>query len=182
MGRKSSISRLPSEIRERISSLRDQGRTIDEIMAQLDALDVDVSRSALGRHVKKMDQVAREIRRSRELAEAVSRQFGDKETSQVARTNIEILHSLMMKLMIGEEDQEEVVLDPKDAMFLATALEKASKASKLDLDRMIAAAREEEKMAATEKAAETAVKTAKQQGLSAQTVEAIKASILGVDT
>lgn len=177
----STISRLPEQVREKIAVLRDQGRTLDEIMAALNAIDVEVSRSALGRYTKKMDKVAEDLRRSRELALAVSRQFGDKETSQVARTNMELLHSLLMKLMVGGDDEIEVVIDAKEAMFLSTALEKLSKAGKVDFEAQLMAAKEAERREATANAAEKAAETARKQGLSADTINAIKASILGVD-
>ena len=60
MGRKSSITRLEPEIRDFIGKLRDQGRTLDEIMKELRKLDLDEypSRSALGRHTKQLDAIA----------------------------------------------------------------------------------------------------------------------------
>lgn len=182
MARPSTISQLPEKVRAKITVLRDQGRTIDDIMVHLEKLDVEVSRSALGRHLKKQQLVAERIRRSRQLAEAVGREFGDDDTSKVARTNIELLHSLLMKVMIGDEDDVdgEVILDTKEAMFAATAIEKLSKASKLDIDRELKV-REEERRFAKEKAAAAAVKVAKKAGLTADTVNKIKSEILGVD-
>lgn len=180
--RPSTISRLPPEVKDRIASLRDQGRTLDEIMQVLNQLDVGISRSALGRYTKKMDRVASDLRKTREMAQAVARQFGDKEVSQVARTNMELTHTLLMKLMIGgDDDEQEVVIDAKEAMFIATALEKLTKAGKVDFDTQLAAAREQERRDATVKAAEKAATTARSKGLSEETINAIKSSILGVD-
>jgi len=187
--RASSITKLPETIREKIALLRDQGRTLNEIMAALNDLDVDVSRSALGRYTKKMDQVAEDLRRSRELALAVSRQFGDQETSLVARTNMEILHSLLMKLMIGavagsatkKDGDKNVEIEAREAMFLSTALEKLTRAGKVDFEGQLLAAREKERGAALRSAAEKAVDEARKQGLSAPTIAAIKARILGVE-
>lgn len=182
--RPSTISRLPEEVREKIAQLREEGRTIDEIMMALDALRVDVSRSALGRHVKKLDSVTKDMMRARNIAAAIGRSFGDTETSKVARTNVEILHSLVMQLMIGGdgegEDGQPVKLDPKDAMFLATAMEKMAKASKTDFDQQLKAAEEAARRAEREKAADTVEKEVRKAGLSAETVDAIKAKILGV--
>lgn len=180
--RTSTISRLPPDVKRKIAALRDQGCTLDQIMAALDAVDIDVSRSALGRYTKKMDRVAANIRRSREMAQAVARQFGGQEASEVSRTNLEILHTMIMKMMTGPDDQDgEVSFDAKDTMFIATALEKLTKASKVDLDARILAAREQERKIATEKAAEKAVATAISEGISDQTVNKIKASILGIE-
>jgi len=67
MARPSSIERLPAELRELIGHLRERGRTIDEILAKLAELDVDVSRSALGRHVQHLD-AAGDVGLARELA------------------------------------------------------------------------------------------------------------------
>ena len=70
MARNSSIDRLPAAIREKIGQLRQAGKTIDEILEKLKELDVDVSRSALGRHCKQLEEVSKSIRQSRIVAEA----------------------------------------------------------------------------------------------------------------
>ncbi len=177
----SSIDRLPEEIRKLIAELRDRGHTIDEILVHLNAMDVEVSRSAMGRHVKKMEQVTARIRQSRQLAESVARSFGDKEQSQVLKTNIEILHSILMKSMVGADDEDsEIILSAKDGMMMATALEKLSKARSQDFDTEIKVAREKERMVTLDKAVEAVTKTSKEKGLTAETVDAIKKSILGV--
>ena len=64
----SSIDRLPEEIRAAIGKLRTQGRSIDEILAHLGTMDVEVSRSALGRHVKRLATLQERMRSSREMA------------------------------------------------------------------------------------------------------------------
>jgi biotin operon repressor len=134
MGRQSSIRRLPAEVRELIGDLRERGRTIDEVLEKLRELDVEVSRSALGRHVKQLDAIGAEIRRSRTIAEALVRRYGEAPESRTARLNIELMHAFINKLMISE-DGEIVSLDAKEAMFVATALQKLAQASKQDLDR-----------------------------------------------
>ncbi|MGZ8371111.1 MAG: phage protein Gp27 family protein, partial [Caulobacteraceae bacterium] len=63
----SSIDKLPPEVRALIGELREKrGCTIDEIMDKLRELEVDVSRSAVGRHVRKLADIGAEMRRSRE--------------------------------------------------------------------------------------------------------------------
>jgi len=181
MAKPSSIKRLPKEIREKISDLRGSGLTIDEILTHLEQLNVEVSRSALGRHLKKQAEVSAQLEKSRMMAEAVVRKFGDQETSKVARTNIELMHSLLMKCFIGGDGDEaaDVTLSAKDAMFMATALQKLSQASKLDVDETLKI-REEERKHALTAAADVAVKTARQNGLTKETVDKIKAEILGI--
>src|SRR5690606_36749791 len=136
MPRPSSIDRLPPEIREEIGRLRARGRTIDEILAKLRELDVDVSRSALGRHVKQLDQIGEELRRSRAIAEAMVERFGDAPESKVARLNIELAHALVMKCMVGE-DGDTVELSPREAQFVSDALYRLSKAAKEDVEREV---------------------------------------------
>lgn len=180
--KRSSVSLLPDNVRAKITELRDKGFTIDQIMEQLNGMGVsDVSRSAMGRHIKKQDEVADTLRRARTIAEGIGRTFGDAETSKVARTNVEILHALIMQSMAGADGAAAGDFNTNDLKNLATALEKASKASKTDFDQQLKAALEEERRATKEKAAEVAADTAKKQGLSKETVDAIKKSILGIE-
>lgn len=140
MPRKSSISRLPAEIRELIGDLREQGRTIDEILAKLRELDVTVSRSSLGRHLKNAAEVGERIRRSREIADALVRRFGDAPESKTARLNIELMHSVVMDVVTAveargaDEAGEPVTLDAMQVMLLSKALDHLGKASRSDAD------------------------------------------------
>lgn len=184
MPRKSTIEKLPREIRDQIVALRNKNHTLDEIMAHLAKLDmdVDVSRSALGRYSKKIDQVAETIKRSQILASAITEKFGSEDSSRVSRANLEVMHALLQKLMIGADDNNEgIKLDAKDAMFLATALEKIAKADKSHVETQIKVAEERARTEAKTEAADTAAKEARRQGLSAETIEAIKSRILGVE-
>jgi len=182
--RPSTIDRLPKEVREKIAHLRDAGCTLDEIINTLNTLlpsDGLPSRSALHRHVKKQEQVTARMRESRQMVEAIAKNFGDKHTSDISRMNLELMQDIILRvLMVTDEEGEASVVDPKDIMFLATAMEKSAKASKSDFDQQLAAARETERRQTAEKAAEKAAATAKKQGLSAETISAIKSSILGV--
>ncbi|MDD2867702.1 phage protein Gp27 family protein [Neomegalonema sp.] len=132
--RPSSVRRLPPELREMIAALRDQGRTIDEILAKLQEMDAGISRSALGRHVKQLASIGAELRRSREIAETLVRSYGEAPESRTARLNIELMHGLISKMLISEEGQV-IALDPKEAMFAAAAMQKLAQAAKQDADR-----------------------------------------------
>jgi hypothetical protein len=137
MSRPSSIDRLPPDMRELIGSLRREGRTIDEIMSKLRELAADVSRSALGRHVKELDAIVAEIQRTRTIASAIVEKFGDASESKTARLNIELMHGLVMKLMTQGEDGGPVKLDAQEAYFTATALQRLAQASKADVEREV---------------------------------------------
>jgi len=187
MVRPSTIARLPGEIREAIGRLRDQGRTLDEILTHLQGMEVTVSRSALGRHVQQMDKVGERLRRSRAISEALVRQLGDAPESQTARLNIEMMHSFLFDFLAsaeeGAEEGSEAALahvrDPKSVALMAEAVQRLTTASRQNADYV---ARVEDRAAAKAKAgaARAAEAVAREKGLSADTVRAIKASILGV--
>jgi hypothetical protein len=130
----SKIDRMPASIRELIGKLRGDGRTIDEILAKLQELDARVSRSALGRHVQKLDAIGEQIRRSRWIGEALIERLGDAPESRQARVNVELMHGLIMDLLAGEGG-EPVELTPQNAMLLARALNDLARAHKSDAER-----------------------------------------------
>jgi len=186
MGRPSTIDRLPSEIREAIGRLRDHGKTIDEILEHLRAMEVDVSRSALGRHIQGMEVVGERLRRSRAMGEALGRQLGDAPESQMTRLNIELLQTFIFDMMSGAEgDSEsgaamaEMLKNPKAVALIAEATERLTKASRNNAEYIATVEKRAEER--TKKAAMKAVETvAKQGGLSGDTIAAIKAGIFGI--
>ncbi len=176
----SSIDKLPTEVRELIGRLREGGRTIDEIMGKLAELDVDVSRSALGRHVKGLAEVGEQLRRSREIATALVSRFGEDADNRVGRLNIELMHGLVMQAVTasaeGEDGQPQAVtFTPEDTMFLARSLQSLASAQKIDTDRLLKVRVETAKEAA--KAVET---VGKAKGLTKDTMDAIKHAVLGI--
>ena len=174
MGRSSSIDRLPSEIRKKIGELRDNGKTIDEILEKLRELDVGISRSALGRHCKQIEEVAKSIKQSRIVAEALAKNLGDENDNKVSKVNIELLHSLILKMMVNQ-DGETITLDAKDAFFMSSSLQKLVQASKQDLERELQIKKE-----ITDKAVKAVDKAGKSKGISAENLEFIKREIFGV--
>jgi DNA-binding transcriptional MerR regulator len=158
--RPSSIDRLPQEVRDWIGRLRDQGCTIDEIITKLRELDKDAvpSRSALGRHLKKAEEVAERIRKSRQVAEVVVRRLGETDPDKTTRMNIELMHNVLFEIATRTaEDGESVTFEPMEAMLLAKALDHLGKASKDDVARTVAI----EKRAAEKAKAEALKQTEK---------------------
>ena len=188
MSRPSSIDQMPEEIRSEIGRLRTQGCTIDQIVAHLQSYyGKTPSRSALGRHIKGMDALGEKMRRSRQVAEALVQELGDAPESKAARLNVELLHSAILDLNMRSADGE--LVDPEGAaalagnpegvMMLAKALDHLAKASKTNID-FIAAAEARAELRAKRGAAAAVEATAKEKGLSADTIAEIKASIFGV--
>lgn len=191
MARKGTIDRLGPEVRDAIGRLLDEGCTLDQILAQLENMSVEVSRSSLGRYTQKLAAAGEKLRRSRTVAEALVRKFGDQPESKTARLNIELLHGAILDLFMAEDGADAAeddgdkrkksagLGDPMGAMLLAKALEALTKASRHDVEFL---ERAEKRAAdrARKDAAKSAEAAAREKGLSAETIAAIKANILGV--
>lgn len=178
--RPSSIDILPDEVKAVIGKLRLQGRTIDEILAHLETMDVDVSRSALGRHVQKLAAIGERMKLSRDMATALVDRFGDEPDNRLARLNLEMMHSLVLDVMTAQTTNEDgetmpVQLDPEQVMFLARSLQSLASAQKTDADRTIKMRQEIAKEAA--KAVEA---VATQQGLGKDTAKLLWDAVIGV--
>jgi hypothetical protein len=172
--RKSSIDRLPAGLRELIGQLRQGGRTIEEIRAKLEELNVRVSKSALARHTQQLDVIGEQIRRSRWVGEALIERLGDAPESRQARLNIEIMHSLILDLLAGE-DGEPVHLTPQSAMLLSDALAKLARAHQADAERELKL-----RQAIAKETAGKVEDLARSEGLTAETVDKFRAAILGI--
>ena len=178
--RPASLDRLPEETRAEVGRLRLQGRTIDEILSHLKQLDVEVSRSALGRHLKGLATLRERMNHSREMATALVSQFGDQPDNKLQRLNLELMHGVIMQTITasGEDEDGEpkpVTFCPEDARFLADALAKLATAEKTNADRTLKLKAEAKKEAVAE-----VEKVATQEGLSSETLNRIRAGILGV--
>lgn len=177
---RSTLDRLPKEIREELGRLREDGWTIDELLAQLQVLrnagrhDVDVSRSAVGRYVQTMDKVGERLRRSRAMAEGLVRQLGDEPDTRIARLNIEMGQSLIFDLMNGE-DGEGAKLDPEQVMFITSSIQKLTSARKTDAELILRLQTEADKRAIA-----TMEKVAKRRGLSSEMRDELKQDFLGI--
>ena len=180
MGRKSTVKRLPPKVREKIAALNDQGATIDEILAHLDKLGAEVSRSALGRHVKGLNEVAQEIQQSRLVAEAIAKEFGAEDQDRVADANLEMMHTVMRRLMFSEDGI--VQLGPQEAELTTRALKNLAQTRKANTETVAKIREEERRRAREEIHAEAAAKArsaAGRQGLSAAGAQAFVAEVFG---
>lgn len=180
MGGRSTIKRLPPAVQELIGELRREGRTIDEILGKLGELraagahDQEISRSALGRHVKEIEQLGRELRESKVIADALVAGLGDEPENRVTRLNIQLAHNVLFKLFRAATTGE-ATMDAEEAMFAASSIQKLTAAAKSDADLTMKLQAEADRKAVA--AMETA---AKRQGLSADMIAAIKRDFLGI--
>lgn len=178
----SSIDRLEPEIRALINELRiDKGWTIDEIRDQLVKMGQGhISRSALGRHVRSLGDIAAEMRETQVYAEALAKQAGNASQSELLDLNGQLLHANMFRLILAEKDGEGIQLSPKEAKEFSEALRNLALARKTDLDVVEKAERRAAEKA-TRQAAENATTAARAKGLSKDTVDAIRHAVLGSD-
>ena len=180
--RPSTVDRLDPEIRELIAQLRiDHGWTIDEIKGQLIKIGQGhISRSALGRHIRTIEDVGAELRETAVYAEALANRMGESSQSRLMDVNAQLLHAQMFKLMIADKDGAGVQLDAKETRDLTQSLKNLADARAKDFD-LLQKEREAAAKAAREQAATDAVDVARAKGLSKETVDAIRYAVLGAD-
>ena len=170
---------LAEPIREQIGQLRLANYTIDQIVEHLKSMHgADISRAAMGRHIKDFDATIAEIRRTREVAIMMRRELGDAPDSDQANLNIEIMHASLFDTSMRLRQAEEGA-SPKDIKELCESIDRLASASKKNVEyiRAVEARAAERAKQAAAKTAETA---AIQAGLSAERAAQIRRDILGL--
>lgn len=175
MGRRSSIDRLDPAIRDEANLAIKRGATIDEIVATLQALGADVSRSAVGRYSKRYAELAAQQRDMRSMAEAFGQEFGSSENSE-GKLMMQLLTSIGARALMPMATEEDPGLDGKEFHFYARAVKDLISAAKTDADRDARIADNARKLAAS--AVERAGRAS---GASEATIERVKAAILGIE-
>lgn len=178
MPRKSTVKQLPREVLDAVHQLLEGGRTLDEILERLKGLGAEVSRSALGRYSQEYQNVAAKLRQAREISSSFAAQLSDM-PNDMGRVVTELLQSLVFKLLLNEAEGEKPDLKAGELMFLAKAIKDMASANKLSAE-MEMKIRDRVREETLRDAAKAVDSTAKEKGLSADTVQAIKAKILGV--
>jgi hypothetical protein len=185
MGRKSTISRLPPEVKAFIEGKLAEGRsTLDELIAALherfpshQAAGDMPSRSAVHRYGQKLERSLSAIRASTEAAKLIQAQAGDDQDARseavIALVQTEMFDSIIAIQEAGDEEtssEDRLALMSKAAKNIAT-LTRASIAQKQYKATVVAKA---------QAAADTVDKLAKKGGLTAETAAQIRREILGI--
>lgn len=178
MGRKSTIDRLPQEVQAEIARLRGVGFTIKQLVEHLATIEgiPEISHSAMGRHVQDLDKAVEMLQQSRGLAEGLIEKLGDAPESKTARFNIEMMHALLTKLILSESDGKPATFSPEDMMFLGRMLKDLASAKKTDVEAL-QKIEERAALRARSEAATAAEAVAKERGISADTIQALKEAI-----
>lgn len=175
--RPSSIDRLPADVKRMIMDLRiEHGLTIDQIRERLLVEGQNVSRSALARHTRTMEDVAEDIRRAKETAKAVSSQSEHGDDDAMYRLNMELLNVELYRFFTAVREGKP--LEHGALMAAGVTMDKLTAA----LARLQQIADRAEKRA-TEKLMKTVEGMAKKggAGLTREAVDAIRHAVLGVD-
>jgi hypothetical protein len=190
---KSTVDRLKPELRDEILRLRlAEGRTIDEIYDRV-RIDhgVHVTRSALGRHVLKLE-VEMEERKQAELAKlspalafanALAAQIvaGFKEAGGTDKldASAHLLEAQILQMAMSGMGEGEGRLGPKEMFVIARSLQTLEQAKRTKEIRAAEGARRAAEAAKKEAAARVDEVVKKAKGLTAETVQAIRHAVLG---
>lgn len=177
--RPSSIDRLDAKTKAMIRHLRiEEGWTLDEILERLMELGKPVSRSALGRHTRSIEEIGLIAREAVATAEAMKGLAEGERGEVLADINNQVMQSIIFRAQMAKMEGEGVELDPDEALAISRALSALAGARKNDADRRRKDREEAKKelLAAVSKAAQ-----AKGSGLTKATVDEIYHAVLGVE-
>lgn len=175
MGRKSSLDTLPPKVQAAVLKAMQSGATIDDLVEHLAKMGHPRSRSAVGRYAQHYNKLTERQSDIRVMAEAFGKEFGGAENAE-GKLMMQMLTSIGVRLIMPMAAEDEPDLDAKEFNFLAKATKELLLAAKADAERD-AKIREATKREAAE-AAETAMRAT---GASADTINTVKAQILGIE-
>lgn len=172
--RPSSITQLDPKIKEAVDTAVREGRTsIDQLVELINSLGGEASRSAVGRYVKTANERMEEYRQAQQMAAVWMDKIGAEPKGDVSRMLLEMLRMVAFKSISETESAS-----PEDLMFLSNAIKGFAQTDKLVIDKEFAIRKLVQARAA--EVAASVVKTVKKAGLSADTINVIRAEILGI--
>lgn len=171
MAKRSTLDKLPPEIREAAHEAIRAGATIDEITARIRDLGGTVSRSAVGRYTKRARDLVEQQKEYERIAEIWVREIGERPEGQVGRLVVELLRTQAMEVIFSLAESGEPA-DPDVLNTIALAIRRIETAGKLTTDRELAI-RRDEKSGAVKRAAAAG----REAGLSADATAKIRAAI-----
>ena len=185
MGRKSTISRLPQDVKSYIEGKLAEGRmTLDELIgdlgkrfpSQAQAGDLP-SRAAVHRYGQKLERKLAAIRASTEAAKIIQAQAGDSDDAR-SEALTALIQTELFEAILNLQEADDPEMDPGERVGVLSAAAKniaTLTRSSVSLKQFQSKVRD-----ATRAAASAVEKTIKKAGLSDETVAEIKARILGI--
>lgn len=136
MGRKSSIDRLPNEVRRHIERrLRENRLTLDELIADLQQQfpKTDTpSRSAIGRYKLNFDQMVSRLREQEAMARLLVEELGENPDERAGALMVQSVTTLVNHATMVAQEEEDVDID--DVRKLARAAKDVLQARKASLE------------------------------------------------
>lgn len=142
MGQLSTIKTLPPDILEKLQELlRDPRvtqlsatRRINEILSA-QGHDDRVSKSAVNRYAKRMEEIGAKLRETREVAQMWIGKLGAEPAGEVGKLLNELVRTLAFKAaMRAHEAEDDEEIDPKLLKTLAVSVYRLEKAAKENAD------------------------------------------------
>ncbi len=101
MARLSAADKWPSDIRELVGKLRGRAPPSTKSRGKLQELDIGCPALHAGSRDQGLDEVIADIRRAREIAEAIGGRIDEGTASSTARANIKNFQALTQKLLFA---------------------------------------------------------------------------------
>ena len=184
MGQKSSIDRLPQELREKlIELLQNPAITQKEVVDAINgaAGGTVVSKSSVNRYKLRMDRFAAKSREAREVADAYIEKYGTENRNKLGKVVNEYIKLMVFDLTTELEELKDSdgEIKPED---LADIIYKVSRAIKeLEQAEKLNAQREAEIKAAVQKeTAEKVESVCKQMGVSKDTMDTVLKEVFNI--
>ena len=184
MSRASSVARLPPDIQAELNRLLSDPRCSQcEAKDKINAVLVAeghaerLSKSAVNRYALKMAEVGRRLQERHQVADMWVGKFGRLPQGQLGQLIIQMVHGLAfdagVQLSEAPIDAEAMPATVKMLKDLAVMLERTERASSLNAER-----ERDIRQQAAQQAASVAEASAKQAGLSSDTIKTIRRDVL----
>lgn len=136
MGRKSSIDKLPKDVRSHIErQLRENRLTLDELITELQELfpgKETPSRSAVGRYKVSFDQMVRKMREQEAMSRLLVAELGENPDERAGQLMVQSVTTLVNHATFAAQNEDEV--DIEDVRKLARAAKDVLQARKASLE------------------------------------------------
>ena len=135
---RSTVAKLPKDLREAVDKAIADGATIDEITARIRAEGESCSRSAVGRYAKDTRELIQKRQEADRVVKAWMQEFGDRPQGELALVFIEGLRAMAIDTMRHLTKREEPA-SSEDIARLSLALKRIESTEELRLRREQAA-------------------------------------------
>jgi hypothetical protein len=183
MGQKSSVEKLPKNLREKLLEMLNDPACTQAWIAEAindEAGEAVLSKSGVNRYALRMKKFAEKNRQAREVAEMYLEKCGADTRNKLGKVLNEQIRGVAFDLMWEIEEQQKDGGADNEALTgilykLSRSLAELERAEKLNAERT-----EEIRKAALAEAAEVVEKEAKGAGLTEAAIDTIKRKILGL--